>query len=267
MEKKLLVEIRPIEKNKWHGKKGAESITKVKTIEALYDNRTGGYATGLTEEEAETYGKKLGLDLSNQFNPAEPHPFWNSKAGRLRLENNAMFLDPSKPLDFVRIKMAKASMFVANSIEDYENGLCQNATHVIYDAQEEMKLKATTIQSKRECYRKLAKLSKERQVNIIRVISDKDVKGLSDDFINVEIENIIDTDPEEFLKWVNMDAKVLAARALVLECLFRNILTKRGSAVYYLDNQLGFDVSETVNYLTDDANQQLKASLHSKLTS
>ena len=58
MEKKLLVEIRPIEKNQWHGKKGAESITKAKTIEALYDNRSGGYATGLTEEEANELSNK-----------------------------------------------------------------------------------------------------------------------------------------------------------------------------------------------------------------
>lgn len=265
MEKNLLVEIRPIEKDKWHGKKGAESISKAKTIEALYDNRLGGYATGLTEEEAEEYGKKLGVDLGSVFNPQEPHPFWNSKAGRLRLENNAMFLDPSKPLDFVRVKLAKASMFIANSIEEYENGLYPQATHVIYDAAEEMKIKASSITLKRECYRKLGKLSKERQVNIVRVVLDKDVKGLSDDFINVEIENIINDNPDKFLEWVNTDAKVLATRALILEALYRNILTKRGSAIYYLDDQLGFDLSNAVEYLSDDKNQQMKAMLHSKL--
>ena len=46
-----LVEVRPIEVKKWHGKKGQESFTRPKKIQALIDPVTMQYATGLTEED------------------------------------------------------------------------------------------------------------------------------------------------------------------------------------------------------------------------
>jgi hypothetical protein len=58
-----IVEIRPLNIPRWHGKEGEESFTQPHTIEALYDHNTGGYATGLTEGEVEKYEKKLKVDL------------------------------------------------------------------------------------------------------------------------------------------------------------------------------------------------------------
>ena len=48
----MLVEVRPLPEKKWHGKKGKDSFAQPKTIEVLYDEKLGAYATGLTEEEA-----------------------------------------------------------------------------------------------------------------------------------------------------------------------------------------------------------------------
>jgi len=62
------VEIRPLDIPRWHGKQGQESFTQPHTIEALYDHNTGGYATGLTEQEVEEYQKKLKVDLTSTFN-------------------------------------------------------------------------------------------------------------------------------------------------------------------------------------------------------
>ena len=108
----MKVEVRPLDIPKWHGKRGKEAFSQPHTIEALYDSSTGGYATGLTEEEAETYGKKLGVDLSSIYNQDKPHEFWNSKMGQIRLENRTMILDDEKDLDFVKIRVMKASKYV-----------------------------------------------------------------------------------------------------------------------------------------------------------
>ena len=81
-----IVEIRPLDIPKWHGKKGEESFTQAHTIECLYDPMTGGYATGLTEGEEEKYAKKLGVNLSSVCKQEEPHLFRNRKMGQVQQE-------------------------------------------------------------------------------------------------------------------------------------------------------------------------------------
>ena len=67
-----LVEVRPIPETKWHGKEGKENFASPKTIQALYDQRTGGYATGLTELERKGLEDELGVDLSKRYNATQP---------------------------------------------------------------------------------------------------------------------------------------------------------------------------------------------------
>jgi len=47
-----LVELRPIENVRWHGKSGKDNFAQDKSSQILYNPSTGKYATGLTEEEA-----------------------------------------------------------------------------------------------------------------------------------------------------------------------------------------------------------------------
>ena len=145
MEKKALVEIRPIEKKKWHGKDGKESFTQPITIRVLYDHATGAYATGLTDKETEEYQAKLGVDLTKVFNAQKAHAYWDSNASRIKLPNYPIFLDPTIPLEFVRIKNLKASNLVANSMKEYNNGLYPEASHVIFDDEEYVEIKATDL--------------------------------------------------------------------------------------------------------------------------
>lgn len=100
----MLVEIRPIEVKKWHGKTKKDSFTRTKKIQALIDGDTMQYATGLdnisktydhpkTEEkitELEYYGILIGKDL-NPLAGTTPHEFWDSNMAVVKLENNTVF--------------------------------------------------------------------------------------------------------------------------------------------------------------------------------
>jgi len=86
----MKIEVRPIEKQRWHNKKGAESFTRPKTLNVLIDSEKRQYATGLDYvnkvyqdrddkriklTEAEYYGKLLGVDLSANYIEGRLHPF------------------------------------------------------------------------------------------------------------------------------------------------------------------------------------------------
>ena len=259
------VEVRPLPHTKWHGKKGKENISQPKTIEVLYNQTTGRFETGLTEEEAAIYGKKLGVNLSDRFNVDEAHPFWSSKASWVVLPNHPIFLDTTNPSDFVKIKNIKASKLVANSMKDFEDALYPEATHVIFDEQEEVGEKARILAIKEECVVIKSKMSADDKASIVQVLSEKTVRGRSDDFINVEVSAIIDSKPDKFLELVRMGAAEVRIRATVLELLAKNILTKEAGNIFYMGEQIALDYDDAIRYFKDPNNSKMKVIILQKL--
>jgi len=257
----MKIEVRPIEKSTWHGKKGEESFSRPKTLQALVDGEKLEYATGLTKEEEEEYSKILKQDLSKQFNPEAPHPFWDSKMTRVKLENHTQFFSTENPLEYIKIKLMKASKYVANSVAEYEEGKFPEAHHVIHDQAAENEVKASKIQIKKKAIIESNKLSKTRQVQLVMVLAGKNLKNESTDFIEVEIDKLIEADARKVVEFVTKDKEYVAVQALILECLQKNVLKKVGHKILYHDSVLGVDVYDVVDYLKDPKNQELKLRL------
>ena len=261
----MQVEVRPLPTKKWHGKTGKESFSQPVVIEVLYDHNTGSYATGLTEEETQLYQKKLGVDLSSNFNPNEAHAFWGTKAAQIKLENHTMVFDTDKPAEFVKIKNLKASKFVANSIKEWEEGKFPDATHVIFDENEEIQLKAAKVQRTQKANIIAHKMSSDQKAQMVQILSSKTVKNRSADFLDVEIDNIIREKPEEFLKYSSMDKDEVYVRASILECLDKHILTKESGSIYYMGELIAIDYEAAVEWFKNPDNSKIKVSILEKL--
>jgi hypothetical protein len=261
----MLVEVKPITRKSWHGKEGKESFSQPKVLEVLYNTQTGRYATGLTEEEVVKYGKLMGVDLSDKFDPTTPHPYWSSQAARIKLPNHTVIFDDEKPADFVKIKNLKVSQYVANSMQDYEKGLYPEATHVIFDESEVVRLNATKIQRKRECTKLILEMSLDEKTAIVQILSEKAVRGRSQDFIDVEIDRIIDEKPGDFIRIAKMDKQEMNIRATILDAIQRNVLTKEAGAIFYMGERISNDYESAVDWFKDPQNSKMKVSILEKL--
>lgn len=261
-----LVEVRPIHIKKWHEKTEKESFTQKKTIRAFIDPDTRKYATGLTEEDKQYLIEKMGFkgDLDDS-DLGEPHPTWDSSDMRVQLHNRTMFFNKAVPSDFIKIAIMKASPFVANSMEDYENGLYPQATHVIFDESQHIEAKASKIELRNKCIIEAAKLSKERKLNLIVALGGKNLKNQSDNYIVEALDKFIFEDAERVYRFMKREPKELADFALVLNCLQRNILRKDGHKIMYLDEIIGHDVEDVVDYISKDENQPFKLILIEKV--
>jgi len=261
----MLVEVRPLPIQRWHKKKGKEAFAQDKTVEVLYSEELGRLATGLTPEEAKKYGERMGVDLSDTFNPEVPHPFWTSKASWINLPNKTTVFNTARDSDFVKVANLKASKFVANSMREQEEGKWPDATHVIFSEEEEMELKATKFQIKQKVGVELINASLERKIALVQILSNKTVKGRSPSFIEGMIAELVEEKPEELLKALSMNKEEVIIRSSVLELLSKNILTKQGSAVYYMGDKIGLDYEDTVTYFKDPNNAVMKVTLLEKL--
>ena len=260
------VEVRPIENKKWHNKTGQESFTRPKKIQALIDAATMKYATGLTAEDIKSLRDKgVNYDLTDNYNSETPHPFWDSNMAIVKLENNTMFYDMANALDLIKVRIMKASKYVANSMAEYEMGMWPEATHVIFDEAEQAQVLASKVEIKNTAIIEASKLSLTRKVELILVLGGKNMKNQSADFVAVELDKVLNKNPEEFLRHLKMDKKQLASHALVLEALQKSILRKEGQRIYHMDSPLGIDEIEVAEYLAKEENQDIKMLILSKL--
>lgn len=260
------IEVRPIEKERWHGKTGKDSIARPKKIEALYNINTGRYDTGLSLEDRERLEKITGFDLSDHYVKDTPHPFWSGQ-GVVTLPHGTKIFNTEKPQDEIAIKMLKASELVANSMKEYEDGKFPYATHVIFDERENADIRASKIETKKEAYILTDKISKEKKIEIIQILTNKGMRKQSDNFIEIELNQLVESTPEKVLELIKKDKAYVATHAMILEGLEKNILRKEGTSVYYMDDQLGFDISSAINYFMDPSNQKLKLEIVNKLKS
>lgn len=261
----MLVEIRPLPLTKWHGKKGKESFTQPKTVEVLPNVQTGKYDTGLDEEQTAKYSKITGLDLSDTFIPDVPHPFWSTKAAWIPLPNNTLVLNSDNNFEYIKIANCKTSKYVANSMAEYNQGLWPDATHVIFSEEEEMELRASKFQIQQKASVKLMDYSLDAKIALVQILSKKTVKGRSANFIDGLVSELVENEPAEVLRVLNMNKEEATTRANVLEMLSKNVLTQQGEAIFYMGNPIGFDYEDAVKYFQDPNHVEMKVRLLEKI--
>lgn len=262
----MLVEVKPLPKVQWHGKKGKDSFAVPKVIEVLYDQSEGKYATGLSEEDEKKYSKLLGVDLSAIFNPEAPHPYWPTKAAQIVLPNYTLVFDTNRPQEYVKVQNMKASKFVANSLRDQEEGKYPEATHYIIDEEAEVSGRAVKIEQKQKAYAFVSKMSQEDKIAVVQILGSKSLKGKGTDFVNVEVDDLIENDPASFIRLVGMGREEVGDRAMILEGVQKGVINKEASGFFWMGEMIGMDVADAVRWINEPKNQRIKLSILEKLT-
>lgn len=261
-----IVSVKPIERQRWHGKVGRDSFARPIVLEALVNVNTGRYDTGLTEKEEEELSALTGYNLSPIYVNGKAHEFWNAGVGQIKLEHKTNIFDTSRPLENIKVKVLKKHPLVATSIREYEEGKFPDAVFVIEDEVEETKVRAERAAVKRKVVLEGAKLTNSRKVEIIQILLGVNGKKQSEDWLDLKIDEAVEKEgAEKVLTLMLRDKERTSLHALVLEALHKNILRKDGSAVYYMDDQIGFDLESAIDYMQDKKNQVFKATILEKL--
>lgn len=262
-----LVLVKPLPIKKWHGKTGEDSFTQPKTIEVLFDPKTGRYATGLTEEQQKEYSERMKVDLTDTYIYETPHPYYSSKAGSIKLADETTVFNTAIATEFVKVANLKASNKVANSLKEWEDGLWPQAHHYIYSEEEEVAVKASKIQVRNRITSRLEKLDTRSKINLILILSGKLLSANNINFIDVELDKIIDEDPDELIRYMKQDPTTVYNRATVLEAIQKHVLTKEGGSIYYMGEIYAETLDLAIERFSDPNNQLMKASILDKINS
>jgi hypothetical protein len=220
------------------------------------------FPNGMTQKEF--FEKELGCDLNPTLKQEEN--FWRTdRRGRVVLTKEGAELDLSQPLDMLKylILLSNKNLICPSYDErtlkaTYEFMMVDEAKVIVKNL-EEASVKA-------DAYVKFAEIiaSKKATTGFIKSLGRTIPASATEDWLKGEILKVIDNDAKYFLEIVNHPQ--YKERIFVQEAIEAGAIIRKGDKRYTLDNgaELG-DLTDTVNYLLNPDNQEVKLRVKAKI--
>jgi len=243
----MRVILRPLKVNTWSGLKKGATYRNCHEDLAPYWTRSGRKYTGLTKAEEEKYGKLLGIDLSNGSE------FWENFF--IRTWGKDLYLNIEDPLDAVKYAFLKGNKFVKNSLLENKAG----ANFALINKDEEAKRSNLLGKVKRWAGKEFDKLTPEDMRSCLRLYG---LNGdtLSNELVEEKLFKIVEGNPESFIqRWVqNTDRDM---QATVERAIATNVIRRNKNIYKYGTEIIGHSLQDTVSYLENPKNQDLKITI------
>ena len=253
MSTNRIVTVKPIKVETWSGFLRYKNTKD--SIAPMFDS-TGTLVTGLTKEDEARLGQELNQNLSKMS------PFWYEY--RVIMTDKEKKFNLDNPEHELAVKFLKADQRVANSQEEYNQGLFPYARYIIYDEEVAAKEKNKEFTIKRKAVLEFNKLSLDQMSGLLKLYPGfVNTNSVSGDVIESTLFELLEKDPEKFLLFVG--DKKLDMKIFLKDLVQARILRKNKSAFYYGEDPLGHDEESTITYLDDPKNQALKIQLGEQL--
>lgn len=240
------VVLRPLGTNTWSGLKGRYR----NCYDGLgpYLTRSGRqYAGGLSTEDVNRLGMVLGLDLS------AGSEYW--KTFTIRMASKDYYLDLEDPMDELKYLYAKSHKRVSSSIFERKPG----ADYVLINKEEEAKKSNVFNKTKRRAYSEFDRLSPEDMRRCLRLYGHN-AFSMGNEQVENLLSDIIEGNPQKFLdKWV--DNKQRDVEYIIETAVARNVIRKTKNVYRYGPDIIGHSTDDTVAYLSNPANQDIKLTI------
>lgn len=226
---------------------------------------TNRYKAILTEEERLVFEKTLNLEPGS-MSFYKKTGFWPKF--RVKLTKEGKTLNLSEPLDYLEYLVLLADRRVApNWNAKYDSGEYKFA---LVDEEETIKDNVNKSDINKKAYKYLGKIedSVEDMTMVIRLASNKIVKSKDVEFLQSEVQKIIDTNIKGFVEV--MEDKSFGTKAFINKALDAKALDRTVKGGYALKggDEIGRTLSETVEFLESNKNQdiflKLKAQIDNK---
>lgn len=265
--KKILV--KPIFRNNGNFPKGHDGefmfTDTVWSTDLRPEPGTNRYKAILNEEERLVFERTLNLEPGS-MSFYKKTGFWPKF--RVKLTKEGKTLNLSEPLDYLEYLVLLADRRIApNWNAKYDSGEYKFA---LVDEEETIKDNVNKSDLNKKAYKYLGKIedSVEDMTMVIRLASNKIVKSKDLEFLQSEVQKIIDTNIKGFVEV--MEDKSFGTKAFINKALDAKALDRTVKGGYALKggDEIGRTLSETVEFLESNKNQdiflKLKAQIENK---
>ncbi len=245
----MIVVLKQIKEYSWV--KGVNKYRNCHEDLAPYLTRTGRIYTGLTREDEERLGDILSLDLR------PTSKFWEDYF--IRVGTKDVYLNTEDPMDELKYIFLKKHKRVKESI--FENKA--SANYVLVNKDEEAKKINMYSRLKREAAKAFDILSPDDMRKCLRLFGHNG-DTMNNEVVERTLFDIVDANPQSFLdRWVNNKTK--EAEVMIERSISKNIIRRTKNVYKYGSEIIGHSMEDTISYLTDPKNQDLRIAIMKQL--
>lgn len=221
-----------------------------------YLTRTGSLYTGLTKEDEKRLEEAIGYPDGHLSKTSE---FWNNFA--VKVGEKELILDTSVPLDELKYLFLKNYKRVACGVNDIKPG----TNFVLIDMESEAIQQNTINKRRREAVKEFDKMSIDEMRKALRLYGNK-VENISNELIEAKLYDEVEKDPDKFFaKWVNNKTK--ETEFVIETAIAKNIMRVNRNIYYYGTEVVGHSMADTIAYLEEKKNQDLKLTILEEIKS
>lgn len=220
------------------------------------------FPNGMTQKEF--FEKELGVDLNTTL-PADKN-FWRSdRRSRVILTKEGTTLNLNRSLDMLKYLILMSNRLLVSPSYD-ERTLKATYEFMIVDEHKVTSQKLEEANLKAQAFVKFAEVtnSKAAIVGFIKSLGRTIPATATEDWLKGEVLTVLENSPTYFLEIVNHPQ--YNERIFVQEATEAGAIIRKGDKRYVLDNgaELG-DLTDTINYLSDPENQEVKLRIKAKI--
>ena len=262
--------LRPVARKTWAG------VTRFKNCSdylGTYITRSGQLYTGLEKEDelqkvpygtnAERLEKLLGFQegtLSNREYKASDNTatYWDIFTIKI-MGTKEIVLDLTKPLDELQYIFLKNHKRVADGFANINPSKDYVLVNKDAEANEINKIN----KRRRDAMVAFNKLSLEDMRKCLRIYG-YNASNMSNEVVEAKLFELVEQDPDKFVtKWINNTKKLV--EFMVEEAVSKNIIRRNKNVYKYGTEVIGISMEDTVKYLEDPKNQDLRMAIVSEL--
>lgn len=268
-KKETTISLKPIVRQGWlpKGHDGEFKFTHCETwLVPHKDSQTGQRQTGLTDDQERDLEKRLRMVTGTLSKYNED--YWANYKIKVPKDGRVFFLD--NPKDELDILVLRANQFVANSQSEVLDS--PKAMYYLSSIEKEAEVNNASEKNERMAIKKFGQLSASEMTDILNVYSLltgkanklKITKDTAVDLIETTLYNKVKEDPTEFLRII--EDPQFKTRVLIDKLVSKKILIRSGSKyVVYGGDTIGATLQDTIDYLEDPYNQEVRIAMMSKL--
>lgn len=267
----LKIEIRqiPNKKNVREFSKELEYFSQTHTVCPSVDPVTMRYKTGLSEDDIKYLNERgFPYNIDDRYYHGVPHEFWENRLIKVELRNTPIFLYPGRNLiDFIKWKYLLQSKYVYISESEIKEATKPEATHFIYNEEEEVSVKASKIAKKNELIKAVSSLSLDRKRQVVLLINNEDTSTKNESYLDVKLQEFIDSKElsKDLELILSQSKEKLDVRSTIKSAIKKNVLRKTKKGYMYFDTSIGLTEDDVVKFLEDPENQEVFLTIKSKI--
>lgn len=248
-----IILLRHAKKETWSGVSQYDRCST--TLRALL-TRSGSINTGLTAEDEKRLEIALGYPEGHLSKVSE---FWHIFGVQVGPKGET--LDISKPLDELKYLMCKSHKLVA---EGYDR-LTPSKDFILINKEAEAESKNRVNRKKREAIHEFDKMTPEQMRKCLRILG-VNATNSSPEVVESTLYDYIETNANDFFtKWV--DNKDKDIEYLIQQAVAKNVLRRNKTTYYYGTDVVGNSLEDTIAYLKDKANSDIRKAIQSAVES